>query len=128
MPERSGAVDEIGEFRRRERAGVEGRRTQEVRVAVRGARDLPQPEVLAVVLTGREVRERAEHIGLALHDEHGHARVGADVVAAREPRAAGVGVVRVEVTQIPTSERHARTGPSLQQVRVEDCCHADRSR
>ena len=39
-----------------------------------------------------------------------------------EPRAARFGVVRVEVAQIPTGERHAGTGPSLQEVRVEDFC------
>ena len=36
------------------------------------------PAELGVVLAGGEVAEQADHVGLALQHEHGHAHVGAD--------------------------------------------------
>ena len=97
-----------------------GGRAQEVRVAVRGARDLPQPEAVAVGLAGREVRERAEHVGLALHDHHRDAPVVADAVAAREARAAPRARRRVRcVARVPAFDRRARAGAALQQEPVE---------
>ena len=98
------------------------RRAEEVRVAVRRAGDLPEPEARVVGLAGREVREHAEHVGLALHDHDRDARVVADVVAAGEAharRAACSAGERPKLIGPHPSIGGARAGAALQQEPVE---------
>ncbi len=121
-----GPADQLGQLGDGERTGVVPGGQQEVRVAVRRAGDLPQAEVLTVGVARGQVRERAEDVGLALHDHDRHARVVANAVAPCEPSSPRLQVGRVgrvDAAQFPSFERRRGTGPALQQERVEDTSH-----
>ena len=121
MPDASARAMSSASSSTRQCTGVEGRRDQEVRVAVRGTGDLPQPEHLVVGLTSREIAEPAEDIGLALHDHHRDTRIGADLVTAPDEPAARFVAVGVEVHG-PTLDGSACAGSPLQQEPVERAC------
>ena len=87
---------------------------------MRGACDLPQAELLAVGLAGREVAEPAEHVGLALNDHHGDTRIAADLVAAGEEATTRFIVGGVEAVECPALDRSAGAGTPLEQEPV-DC-------
>ena len=117
MPDAFGTRDERGELVDRQGSGVESRRTQEVRVAMRGACDLPQPEPLAVGLAGRQIAEPPEHVGLALNDHHGDTRIAADLVAAGEEATTRFIVGGFEAVERPALDRSAGAGTALEQER-----------
>jgi hypothetical protein len=115
--DRGAAVEHARDRRRRCVDGHDfGRRAEvvhaaagEIRVGVRRARDLPETEVVRVVLARRRIGEEGE-IGLGLEDEHRHVDVGAD------DRVAGY----ADRAQRGLAERRAESAAAVDEVAVED--------
>ena len=84
-----------------------------MRVGVRGAGDLPEPEAIAVGLAGDVRVEDARHVGLGLDVEHGRVLVGAEGRGTGADRAGDVrGLARPD-------ERQSAAAPAVHEEAVE---------
>ena len=88
-------------------------RADEVRVGVRGAGDLPEPEVIGVGLARRVRVEDARDVGLGLDVEHGRVLVGAEDRRCPAERSRDVG------GRVRRDDGHARRAPAVHEEAVE---------